>query len=300
MKKTIRILSLVLVCVLALGLFAGCTSQPEATKPAKGGNYPKLLGQVKKNDVYTDNELYLWNDVTERKIYCREVIPATYKEGDKLPVIIFVHGFNGSADALVNEPRDLAADGIAGFTFECCGGNKVNHKSDGFDIYPSHYTSRAADLETVLAYVKTLPYVDTERIFLYGQSYGGAVCMSTAPRHNSEIAGLILESTGVSEGGGMLQSSGNGEVEDYKVPEDWENYLKSYTGNVLLCNSEGDTTVKTETGDFTQAMYASRPGSATIRYVLCPEGEHAFNSFSAEGKKMTYDAIREMVNATAK
>ncbi len=306
--KKIRILSFALVLVLLLGLLAGCADSKPAPKPTEdpASKYPKLEGQVVKNDKYTENALYLWNDITDRKVYCYEVIPASYVEGQKLPIIIYVHGNNGTVNALSSEPHRLAQYGIAGFTFECCGGNKVSPKSDGKELSPSHYSSRATDLETVLAYVKTLPYVDPDRIFLYGQSYGGIVVMSTAPRHNDDVAGIILESTGVklggdgAESGGMFTASGNGEVEEYKVPADWQTYLKGWKGDVLLCNSEGDALVQNGSGEGTVQLYQDRGVDAAVKYVLCPGGDHAFNSFSEEGQAMTLEAMREMVVATAK
>ncbi|MBP5254455.1 MAG: alpha/beta hydrolase [Lachnospiraceae bacterium] len=296
-KHPAALLVLLALCVLfAMG---SCGKAEDKSTEAASAKYPKLLGEVRKTDDYTENELYIWNEITERKVYCHEVIPASYKEGQKLPVIVYVHGYNGSADALISEPRVLAKDGIAGFAFECCGGNKVTPKSDGKEINPSHYSSRATDLETALAYVKTLPYVDTDRIYIYGQSYGGIVCMSTAPRHNGDIAGLMIESSGVGRDGGLIRGQGSGIVDDYCVPDDWQGYLKQYTGDVIICNSEGDTTINTATGAFTEELYKSRENGGSVTYVLCPEGEHAFNSFSKEGQEMTYAAIRAMVAASA-
>ncbi len=286
-----------IILLLALLLLAGCSGkQEEKSTKSPDELYPRLLGEVRKTDSYTENELYIWNKETERKVYCREVIPSTYAEGQKLPTIVYVHGYNGSADALSSEAYALAKDGIAGFTFECCGGNKVTPKSDGKEICPSHYTSRVSDFEAVLAYVKTLSYVDTAQIFLYGQSYGGVVSMAAAPNHNADLAGLILESSGVSQDGGLILQEGNGTVEKYLVPADWKGFVKQFSGNVLICNSEGDKTITPDVGEFTASLYEAREGSsAQVRFVLCPDGDHAFNSFSEEGKTMTLDAMREMV-----
>ena len=290
-KKLFAVVLAVLCMVLTM---TACGSEvKEPTDPS--ANYPKLLGEVKSRDTYTENELYIWNSITERKVYCREVIPASYNKGDKLPIIVYVHGFNGSADALISEPETLAADGIAGFTFECCGGNKVTAMSDGKEICPAHYSSRATDLETALEYVKTLDYVDKSQIYIYGQSYGGVVCMSSAPRHNDDIAGMILESTGISKEGNLLDTSmANGVVTDYLVPQNWQEYITSYYGNVILCNSVGDSTISIDVAEYTTSLFQSRD-SGSMKLYSCPEGEHAFNSFSEEGKKITYDAIREFV-----
>ena len=293
----LKMLSAVLTAAMLLCLFAACgkTADPTPSKPAV--TYPRLLGEVKSNANYTENELYIWNSITERKIYCREVIPASYQEGTKIPMIVYIHGFNGDATSLITEPEALAVDGIAGFTIECCGGNKVTQKSDGKDIVQAHYSSRVTDLITALEYVLTLPYVDPEQVYIYGQSYGGTTTMMAAPLIKDKIAGLILESTGISKAGVPLKGNETkGELAEYTIPvEQWEEYVVQYEGDIILCHSEGDTMLPMEDNAVYTTEVYNRRANGTMTLYRCPEGEHAYNAFSEEGKAITLNAIREMV-----
>ena len=216
------------------------------------------------------------------------MLPAGLPEGEKISIIIDIHGLNGNAESLIDEPEALAADKIAGFTFEC-GISKI----DGKMVTPAHYTSRVSDLETVIAYVKTLPYVDPDRLYIYGQSYGGLVAMAASPRHNDDTAGMILESTGLNEDGSLISANDKPGLSQYELPEDWKAYIKQYGKDVIICCSEGDTGAYAN-GQYTAGVYKERDtGKAT--FVSGPEGKHSFVAFSEEGKEVTLNAIHELI-----
>ena len=288
MKRTSAIA--LLLCIILCCIAACAKQQPAgASSPAPAASqYPKKMGQAKATDTFTETKVILWNEEAQRKFNCLEVVPKGLAEGEKIPMIVYIHGYNGSEESLIDEPEALAADKIAGITFEA--GTCI---IDGKSVSPAHYTYRVSDFETVYAYVKTLPYVDTDRLYIYGQSYGGLVAMAAAPLHNGDSAGLILESTGLSEDGGMINLNDQKPVQKYVIPEDWKAYIKQYSHDVIICCSEGDTGAYAN-GQYTADLYAERSGAAATFYS-CPEGKHAFASFSAEGKAVTLDAIRKLV-----
>ena len=209
-------------------------------------------------------------------------------DGAKIPVIIYIHGLNGNAESLIDEPEALAADRIAGFTFEC-----GNSKIDGKTVTPAHYTSRVSDFETGIAYVKTLPYVDPDRLYIYGQSYGGLVAMAAAPKHNDDTAGMILESTRLDEGGSLIRANDKPGLSQYELPEDWKSYVKQYSKDIIICCAEGDAGAYAN-GQVTAGVYEERD-TGKVTFYSCPEGKHSFAAFSEEGKAVTLNAIRELV-----
>lgn len=291
--KLIRVIMTTVAAVCLFFTFAGCGQQkPESVK--KPVSYPKVVRVVADKETYIETEVNIWNQETERKINCLTVEPKGLSAGEKVPTIVYVHGGTGSAQSLIVEPEKLAADKIAGITFECCGANKTAPKSDGKEIFNSHYTSRISDLEAVFEYVKTLPYVDADQIYFYGQSMGGLVVMMAAPNHNDDIKGIILESTGLSERGGMVAATGNGVVEKYLPVATPEEHIKGYLGDVIISCSQGDSTGAHANGEYTTTIYEERT-QGSVTFYSCPEGEHAFNSFSAEGKQITYQAIRDLI-----
>lgn len=287
-----RMTALVVLLCIALCCFAACAQQTTAAAPASKASdtlqYPKQMGQAKSTDTYTENKVTLWNEEAQRKFKCLEVIPKGLTDGEKVPMIVFVHGGNGDEESLVDEPEALAADKIAGITFEC--GSCV---VSGKNVSPADYTYRVSDLETVLAYVKSLPYVDADRLYLYGQSYGGLVIMAAAPRHNDDTAGMILESTGMNEDGGVIGNGNRPALKQYQIPEDWKGYILGYSHDVIICCSEGDAAAYAN-GQYTAELFSGRSEAATTFYS-CPEGAHSFAMFSAEGKAITLDAMRDLV-----
>lgn len=195
------------------------------------------------------------------------------------------------------EPETLAAQGIAGITFECCGANRFSPESDGEEIYNSHYTSRISDLEAVISHAKTLDWVDKDNIYIYGQSMGGLVCMFDAPRHNEDIAGMFLESTGLTEDGSMVTSTGNGVVEKYLPPEGTEaveNYINTFTKDILIFCSQGDSTGAHDNGKYTSTIYQKRT-EGKVKFFSFENGEHAFNTFTQEAKQTVFAEMAALV-----
>ena len=287
MKRKIAIA--LLLCMI-LCLVMACAKKPAQASASKtdASQYPKQMGQAKVTDTYTENKVTLWNEEAQRKFKCLEVIPKGLADGEKVPMIMFIHGYNGNEESLVDEPEALAADKSAGITFEagsCIIGGKT--------VSPAHYTYRMSDFETVLAYVKTLPYVDTSRLYIYGQSYGGVVAMAAAPRHNGDTAGMILESTGTGEDGGLLNSIDENALKHYEIPKDWKSYILQYSHDVIVCCSEGDEGTYAD-GQYTAGLFNERADTSGTFYS-CPEGKHAFASFSPEGKAVTLNAMRDFV-----
>ena len=269
----------------------GKTDTPE--KPEV--TYPQYLTAIEKTEIYTETPVYIMNEETDRRVYCIETVPNELDDGEKIPLIIYVHGGNGDATSLIALPENLAESGFAGITFECCGANKFSPKSDGKEIYSSHYTSRISDLETVIEHAKTLDYVDTDKIYIYGQSYGGLVCMMDAPYHNDDIRGMFLESTGLTEDGSMVTNTGNGIVEKYLPPEDYKSFMNGFTKDVLIFCSQEDETGAHENGAYTATVYESR-GEGETKFYSYAGGGHSFSLFEQAAKDDVYRIIAAYIN----
>ena len=114
-----------------------------------------------------------------------EYLPA----GEKLPAVIMSHGFGGCQAEMSGWAERLAEMGLAVYTYDFCGGGRGISDGDTADM--TVLTERE-DLETVLAYVKALPYTDNDRIVLWGFSQGGFVSALAAARIGEQIRGLVL------------------------------------------------------------------------------------------------------------
>jgi len=116
---------------------------------------------------------------------------AEFPEGEgKWPIVIFCHGFNGTADDFAEYSEYLVSRGVATYRFDFCGGS-VNSRSSMKTYEMSLFTEKE-DLVAVLENVKKWDRVDTGNIFLFGLSQGGAVSALTADEYAEDIKGLVL------------------------------------------------------------------------------------------------------------
>lgn len=135
---------------------------------------------------YETQEMYASRD--GKTIYGIAYIPQD--AGEKMPAIIYSHGFGGSHRYGAGYAEAMAARGYVVYCFDFCGGSPES-KSDGSTLEMSLFTEQA-DLEAVIKMVKGLDFVDRDNLFLLGTSQGGAVSALTGAEHIDEIRGMIL------------------------------------------------------------------------------------------------------------
>lgn len=109
---------------------------------------------------------------------------------EKMPAVIFSHGFGGNHSVGTQYAEALAEHGYVVYCFDFCGGSS-GCRSDGSTLEMSVFTEQA-DLEAVIAMMQGLEYVDSENLFLMGTSQGGAVSAITGAAHKEEIRGMVL------------------------------------------------------------------------------------------------------------
>ena len=124
----------------------------------------------------------------ENRIYGVVYIPQG--AGDKMPAVIFSHGFGGTHAVGSTYAEALAEKGYVVYCFDFCGGSPGS-RSDGSTLEMSLFTEQA-DLEAVISMVQQLDYVDSDNLFLMGSSQGGAVSAITGAAHPDEIRGMVL------------------------------------------------------------------------------------------------------------
>ena len=135
---------------------------------------------------YKTQEWYVQRD--GNRIYGVLYLPQNAQ--DKLPAVIFSHGFGGNYQVGAQYAQALAERGYVVYCFDFCGGSPGS-RSDGSTLEMSIFTEQA-DLEAVIDGIRELEYVDDENLFLMGSSQGGAVSAITAAAHPDEIRGMVL------------------------------------------------------------------------------------------------------------
>ena len=135
---------------------------------------------------YETQELYAQRD--QNQIYGLMYIPQG--AGEKMPAVIFSHGFGGTHSVGTQYAEALAQKGYVVYCFDFCGGSPES-RSDGSTLEMSLFTEQA-DLEAVISMIQGQEYVDSSNLFLMGTSQGGAVSALTGAAHKEEIRGMVL------------------------------------------------------------------------------------------------------------
>lgn len=172
MRKAIYLLCMLMLLPLIL---SGCAGKHDASGTLETPVYE-----------YETQELYARRD--ENQIYGLLYVPKN--AGEKMPAVIFSHGFGGNYQVGAQYAEALAEKGYVVYCFDFCGGSPGS-RSDGSTLDMSIFTEQA-DLEAVIQTIQEQPFVDEENIFLMGTSQGGTVSAITAAANKEEITGAIL------------------------------------------------------------------------------------------------------------
>ncbi|MCB2360788.1 alpha/beta hydrolase [Clostridium estertheticum] len=110
---------------------------------------------------------------------------------NKVPIVIIFHGFCGDKMGphfiFVKLSRLLERAGIACIRFDFAGSGE----SDG-DFIDMTMDTELKDANNILNYVKTLDFVDNNRIGIVGLSMGGAIASMLAGERKSDIETICL------------------------------------------------------------------------------------------------------------
>lgn len=181
MKKIIKIIIIVLVVLCISGLLgAGIVA---GLGPFSFLKKPTVLSNEKYN--YSKQEVSIKNG--DKNIY--GVLYRSETSNDKDPIVILSHGYNSSYKNFEYIAKSLASSGLNVYAYDFCGGSTYS-KSDGKTTDMSVLTEES-DLNTVIDEVKKWEFVDTNNIFLLGESQGGAVSALVAATRN-DINAIVL------------------------------------------------------------------------------------------------------------
>ncbi len=165
---------------------AAASASEAAASSAPAESAVSAASEETEEKVYNITELSMMNG--DKHIYGEMYLPA--EEAEKYPTIVLSHGFGGSTASNRVFAEKFSDEGFAVCLFDFCGGGKKS-QSDG-DMTEMSVLTESADLNAVIDYVETLEYVDTDNLFLLGESQGGFVTSYTAPQRVDEIKAVVL------------------------------------------------------------------------------------------------------------
>ncbi|MCR4793515.1 MAG: lysophospholipase [Lachnospiraceae bacterium] len=202
------------------------------------------------------------------------------EEGGKYPTVIFSHGFGACYEMFLHHAQWFPESGIAIVFFDFCGGG-VNSASDG-TMQEMTVLTEADDLDAVIDKVKTMPFVDTDNLFLQGESQGGFVSTIIGVRRRNEIKGLALWypayvipddsrkrlEEGIKDVFGMELSP---QYDTDAISIDVEKLQKNYTGPVIIIHGDADPVVPI---DYSRRAVKNFPDAELIEIK---DAQHGFN-----------------------
>lgn len=122
-------------------------------------------------------------------LYCRMIKPNNFDPSKKYPVIVYVYG--GPHDQLINKTwlnqarwwqYYMASKGYIAFTVDSRGSANRGQKFENV-IHRNLGVTETADQMCGIDYLKSLPYVDVNRIGVHGWSYGGFMTLNLKLKH---------------------------------------------------------------------------------------------------------------------
>lgn len=188
------------------------------------------------------------------KIYGELYMPAG---AGPFPAIIIAHGFGGNLSLNRTYAEEFAENGVAAYIFDFIGGG-YGIQSDGKTTEMSVLTE-AADMAVVLDSIAALDKIDSQNIFLAGQSQGGFVASYVAGTQPDKVRALVaifpayvLQDDARERTEGLPElpeeerimgvTIGRIYVEDALSFDIYE-VIKNYPGNTLLIHGTADNIV---------------------------------------------------------
>ena len=290
-----KLFTLMLALVLCLSLIASAFA--EEADPALEEGY------TVEGDGYTS--VVSWCKNGDLNIYGMFYYPEGFDASQTYPTVIMSHGLGSTAQMVERAkwPQAALAQGFVVYTFDFCGGSR-NTKSDK-TYYEMSVITEVSDLNAVMDFVKSRPYVDTDNLFLLGQSQGGFVSAVTAAGRAEEVKAMVLvypalcivhdlhefipdisEVTGDTVETAMGTLGAIYALDAYDI--DVMNTIAGYTGDVLIIHGMNDFVVP-----YTWSLEAiSNAYAESASELLLITGKK-----STHGFEMVYDQGREYAQA---
>ena len=293
MRKWIAIILAVMICLSLVPFALAAEEDPTHTE-----------GYTETGDGWTS--VVTWMKNGDLNIFGKLYFPEDFDENQKYPVIIMCHGTDAT-HAIYEKgkwPMVMAQQGYISYVFDFCGGS-MKSLSDLTEMELSGETMQR-DISAILEQVKSLPYCNTDKIFIIGQSRVVIMSSIAAGRQPDEFAGMILLYPGLgmidrlianypdlsAVTGDTITDNGHtfGKVFLTDV-YDWDvaGTCSQYKGNVLLFHGIADKTVEYQQS--LKALTEFYPESeSNLVLVAGKQSVHAFDAFWKPGQTIAWNA----------
>lgn len=124
------------------------------------------------------------------ELYGKLFIP---NNGEKNGVVILSHGYNAYGDAFAEKCEFFARNGYAAYAYDFCGGSTKSKSTGRLSTEMTLFTE-TEDLIAVFEYLSKLDCIDSNNMFLSGDSQGGMVSALAAEElGDDKVRGMALQ-----------------------------------------------------------------------------------------------------------
>ena len=186
MKKTVIVLMGFIAA--SMGVAACSSDDDNGTIPPENAGNEEIIDSVQTGTELTVDSVEVWSERDGNRIFGMMYYNSTASE--KQPAVILSHSSSLTHEAMKGYASAIAKMGFAAYCFDFCGGSDKS-KSDGKTDEMTVFTE-VEDLRAVVKTVKSLDYVDSSNVCLFGSSQGGLVSALLADECPDDFAGMIL------------------------------------------------------------------------------------------------------------
>ena len=189
MKRLNKLLSFVLVSALMLTA-ASCSPKPETT--GTSGAAEASVTTVQEEKTIREREIKVTDDPEFKNKKQFSVQRDNFEldgviylpEGDgPFPVVFFTGGLGAGYEYMADIAKEQSNNGFAAVLFYFA----AVRNADELTVL-----KETEDLKAVIGAVRTLPYIDGSKVFLWGHSFGGLVASYVGCKFPDEVKGMML------------------------------------------------------------------------------------------------------------
>lgn len=188
-------------CSFAINVNAEQTTMMEASPADSISSVSEISDELENGYTITGDGYYSvvqWFEYDGYQMFGRFYYPENFDESKEYTTLLLCHGGNITADFwdAVYAPA-LAEQGYVCYAFDCRSGtgDSVAARttySDPTEDGTADVNTYAEDMSAALTFIKAQSYVNSDNLYLAGQSQGGMAAQIVGAQRSDEVAGIIV------------------------------------------------------------------------------------------------------------
>ncbi len=222
-----------------------------------------------------------WCEDGEAKLFGRLWLPGEMDENGKYTAIVMCHGHMGNCDFWDKYfGPAMAKKGYVCYAIDCRSSyDGQRDYSTPNEDHVATVDTYARDLIAATEFVRSLPYVDLNNVYLSGQSMGCMAAQVAGSRIPEKVAGLLLLYGFVDENSGEMMGDCYKEVTEHPYNN----------GEVLMMGGDIDAACSYEKIAFSMNLYEKST------FVLISDARHGFGKEDARPEQISAGAMDDFL-----